>query len=283
MTAFAQASATNNGYQMSCELRSVNHRYLEPQFRLPEALRATEPLLRELLRNHLKRGKVDVTLKLELAPASQALQLNNTLLTQLVGAAKDVQDQVPDATAPSALDLLRWPGMLEESHVDQELATQSATELFEMALERLIDARASEGHRLQALLLQQLTTVEGIVDDVRPQSENIMRLQQQRLHLRLQELEIKADPARLEQEVALLAQRSDIREELDRLMIHVAEARKLINEPGPHGRRLDFLSQELNREANTLGAKATQTDVSQKAIDLKVVIEQIREQVQNVE
>lgn len=283
MTAFAQASATNNGYQMSCELRSVNHRYLEPQFRLPEALRATEPLLRELLRNHLKRGKVDVTLKLELAPASQALQLNNTLLTQLVGAAKDVQDQVPDATAPSALDLLRWPGMLEESHVDQELATQSATELFEVALERLINARASEGHRLQALLLQQLTTVEGIVDDVRPQSENIMRLQQQRLHLRLQELEIKADPARLEQEVALLAQRSDIREELDRLMIHVAEARKLINEPGPHGRRLDFLSQELNREANTLGAKATQTDVSQKAIDLKVVIEQIREQVQNVE
>ena len=283
MTAFAQASATNNGYQMSCELRSVNHRYLEPQFRLPEALRATEPLLRELLRNHLKRGKVDVTLKLELAPASQALQLNNTLLTQLVGAAKDVQDQVPDATAPSALDLLRWPGMLEESHVDQKLATQSATELFEVALERLINARASEGHRLQALLLQQLTTVEGIVDDVRPQSENIMRLQQQRLHLRLQELEIKADPARLEQEVALLAQRSDIREELDRLMIHVAEARKLINEPGPHGRRLDFLSQELNREANTLGAKATQTDVSQKAIDLKVVIEQIREQVQNVE
>lgn len=283
MTAFAQASATNNGYQMSCELRSVNHRYLEPQFRLPEALRATEPLLRELLRNHLKRGKVDVTLKLELAPASQALQLNNTLLTHLVGAAKDVQDQVPDATAPSALDLLRWPGMLEESHVDQKLATQSATELFEVALERLINARASEGHRLQALLLQQLTTVEGIVDDVRPQSENIMRLQQQRLHLRLQELEIKADPARLEQEVALLAQRSDIREELDRLMIHVAEARKLINEPGPHGRRLDFLSQELNREANTLGAKATQTDVSQKAIDLKVVIEQIREQVQNVE
>ena len=283
MTAFAQASATNNGYQMSCELRSVNHRYLEPQFRLPEALRATEPLLRELLRNHLKRGKVDVTLKLELAPASQALQLNNTLLTQLVVAAKDVQYQVPGATAPSALDLLRWPGMLEEGQVDQELATQSVTELFELTLERLIDARASEGQRLQALLLQQLATVEGIVDDVRPQSENLMRLQQQRLNLRLHELEVKTDPARLEQEVALLAQRSDIREELDRLMIHVAEAYKLMDAPGPHGRRLDFLAQELNREANTLGAKATQTDVSQKAIDLKVVIEQIREQVQNVE
>ena len=140
-------------------------------------------------------------------------------------------------------------------------------------------------HNAQALTpnIDQLATVEGIVDDVRPQSENLMRLQQQRLNLRLHELEVKTDPARLEQEVALLAQRSDIREELDRLMIHVAEAYKLMDAPGPHGRRLDFLAQELNREANTLGAKATQTDVSQKAIDLKVVIEQIREQVQNVE
>ncbi|NCF32278.1 MAG: YicC family protein [Proteobacteria bacterium] len=283
MTAFAQASAIHDGYHMNWELRSVNHRYLENQFRLPDTLRGIEPKARELMRKRLKRGKVDATLKLELEESGQAMALNAALLKQVIAAANEVKKSAPDAAAPSTLDLLRWPGVLESDGIDQDRATQLATELFEQALERLVAARGSEGQRLEQVLDQQLTTIDRVVESVRPLGESIMQVQQQRLIQRLQELRVTADPTRLEQEVALLAQRGDIREELDRLVIHVAEARKLLTQPGPHGRRLDFLSQELNREANTLGAKATQTDMSQKAIDLKVVIEQIREQVQNIE
>jgi uncharacterized protein (TIGR00255 family) len=283
MTAFAQASAIHDGYHMNWELRSVNHRYLENQFRLPDTLRGIEPKARELMRKRLKRGKVDATLKLELEETGQALALNTALLRQVIAAANEVKKSAPDAAAPSTLDLLRWPGVLESDGIDQDRAAQLATELFEQALERLVAARGSEGQRLEQVLDQQLTTIDRVVESVRPLGESIMQVQQQRLTQRLQDLEVTADPTRLEQEVALLAQRGDIREELDRLMIHVAEARKLLTQPCPHGRRLDFLSQELNREANTLGAKATQTDMSQKAIDLKVVIEQIREQVQNIE
>lgn len=283
MTAFAQASAVQSGYQISWELRSVNHRYLESQFRLPDTLRAMEFKARELLRKQLKRGKVDVTLKLEPEASGQALALNTELLEQIVAAANQVKAAAPEATPPTTLDLLRWPGVLESSRADQDSIMQAATDVFAHALERLREARASEGQRLEMLLQQQLTTIDELVESVRPFADNVMHMQQQRLQQRLQELQSQADPARLEQEVALLAQRGDVREELDRLVIHVAEARKLINNSGPHGRRLDFLSQELNREANTLGAKATHTDMSQKAIDLKVVIEQIREQVQNIE
>lgn len=283
MTAFAQASAIHDGYHMNWELRSVNHRYLENQFRLPDTLRGIEPKARELMRKRLKRGKVDATLKLELEESGQALALNAALLKQVIAAAHEVKKSAPDAAAPSTLDLLRWPGVLESDGIDQDRAAQLATELFEQALERLVAARGSEGQRLGQVLDQQLTTIDRVVESVRPLGESIKQVQQQRLIQRLQDLEVTADPTRLEQEVALLAQRGDIREELDRLVIHVAEARKLLTQPGPHGRRLDFLSQELNREANTLGAKATQTDMSQKAIDLKVVIEQIREQVQNIE
>ena len=283
MTAFAQASAIHDGYHMNWELRSVNHRYLENQFRLPDTLRGIEPKARELMRKRLKRGKVDATLKLELEESGQALALNAALLKQVIAAANEVKKSAPDAAAPSTLDLLRWPGVLESDGIDQDRAAQLATELFEQALERLVAARGSEGQRLEQVLDQQLTTIDRVVESVRPLGESIMQVQQQRLIQRLQDLEVTADPTRLEQEVAFLAQRGDIREELDRLVIHVAEARKLLTQPGPHGRRLDFLSQELNREANTLGAKATQTDMSQKAIDLKVVIEQIREQVQNIE
>lgn len=283
MTAFAQATAVSNGYQISWELRSVNHRYLENQFRLPETLRAIEPTARELVRQHIKRGKIDATLKLEQDMSEPTLALNNALLSQVVAATEEISRTVPSATPPSALDLLKWPGVLTNAQADQGQLMSAAAELFQSALQQLVEARNSEGKRLAGLLEQQLADIEEIVNFVRPLGDNIMQLQQQRLQRRLAELEAQADPSRLEQEIALLAQRADIREELDRLSIHVAEAHQLLSAKGPHGRRLDFLSQELNREANTLGAKASQTEVSQKAIDLKVIIEQIREQVQNIE
>lgn len=283
MTAFAQATVISNGFQMSWELRSVNHRYLENQFRLPETLRALEPAAREQIRRRIKRGKIDATLKLEPEASEPQLAINSALLGRVIAAAEEIKSAVPNATAPNTLDLLKWPGVLANPQADQAVLMDAATDLFDNALERLIEARHSEGARLLEILDQQFISIEEIIEFVRPLGDNIMQLQQQRLQQKLHELEVKADPARLEQEVALLAQRADIREELDRLGIHVDEARKLLNAAGPHGRRLDFLSQELNREANTLGAKASQTAMSQKAIDLKVVIEQIREQVQNIE
>ena len=268
---------------MSWELRSVNHLYLENQFRLPETLRALEPAAREQIRRRIQRGKIDATLKLEPEASEPQLALNSALLGRVITAAEEIRRAVPSATAPNTLDLLKWPGVLANPQTDQAVLMDAATDLFDNALERLIEARHSEGARLLEILDQQFISIEEIIEFVRPLGDNIMQLQQQRLQQKLHELEVKADPARLEQEVALLAQRADIREELDRLAIHVDEARKLLNAAGPHGRRLDFLSQELNREANTLGAKASQTVMSQKAIDLKVVIEQIREQVQNIE
>lgn len=283
MTAFAQATTVSNGYQISWELRSVNHRYLDNQFRLPETMRALEPTARELLRQHITRGKIDATLKLEPDLSQPSLELNTVLLGQIVSAAEEISRTVPSAAAPNALDLLKWPGVLTNPQVDQTLLLRAAADLFESALKQLVNARNSEGRRLSDLLEQQFATIEEIIAFVRPLGDDIMQLQQRRLQRKLEELQVQADPARLEQEIALLAQRADIREELDRLGIHVEEARQLLNSQGPHGRRLDFLSQELNREANTLGAKASQSEVSQKAIDLKVVIEQIREQVQNVE
>ena len=283
MTAFAEATVISNGFQLSWELRSVNHRYLDNQFRLPETLRAVEPAVREQLRRRVKRGKIDAILKLEPDTSEPKLALNNVLLRQIAAATEEITNAVPNAAPPNTLDLLKWPGVLANPQVDQAVLMNTAADLFNDALERLIEARHSEGERLLTVLQQQLGSIETIVEFVRPLGDSIMQLQQQRLQQKLRELEAKADPARLEQEVALLAQRADIREELDRLDIHVDEARKLLSARGPHGRRLDFLSQELNREANTLGAKASQTEISQKAIDLKVVIEQIREQVQNIE
>ena len=283
MTAFAEATVISNGFQLSWELRSVNHRYLDNQFRLPETLRAVEPAVREQLRRRIKRGKIDAILKLEPDTSEPKLALNNVLLRQLAAATEEITNAVPNAAPPNTLDLLKWPGVLANPQVDQAVLMNTAADLFNDALERLIEARHSEGERLLTVLQQQLGSIETIVEFVRPLGDSIVQLQQQRLQQKLRELEVKADPARLEQEVALLAQRADIREELDRLDIHVDEARKLLSAKGPHGRRLDFLSQELNREANTLGAKASQTEISQKAIDLKVVIEQIREQVQNIE
>ena len=283
MTAFAEATVISNGFQLSWELRSVNHRYLDNQFRLPETLRAVEPAVREQLRRRIKRGKIDAILKLEPDTSEPKLALNNVLLRQIAAATEEITNAVPNAAPPNTLDLLKWPGVLANPQVDQAVLMNTAADLFNDALERLIKARHSEGERLLTVLQQQLGSIETIVEFVRPLGDSIMQLQQQRLQQKLRELEAKADPARLEQEVALLAQRADIREELDRLDIHVDEARKLLSARGPHGRRLDFLSQELNREANTLGAKASQTEISQKAIDLKVVIEQIREQVQNIE
>ncbi len=284
MTAFARAAANDGGLQLTWELKSVNHRYLETQFRLPEQVRSLEHSLRETLRKHLKRGKVDCSLRLDRAGGDQSVELNRPLLLQVIGVLEQIKRDVPEAGPPSAMELLRWPGVIgEELNVDSEKTAEAAEDLFEEALTMLIAHRGREGGQLAQTITARLDEIDEIVAKVKGLTASVSHQVRTKLEARLSDLTVQVDKSRLEQEVVLLAQRADVAEELDRLSIHVEEARSILRGPGPHGRRLDFLTQELNREANTLGAKSVLPATSQKSVDLKVVIEQIREQVQNIE
>lgn len=284
MTAFARAQSSHSGLQLIWELKSVNHRFLETQFRLPEQLRGLESGLRDTARKHLKRGKVDCSLRLERAAGINSLELNRPVLLQVLGVIEQLKRDAPEIGAPSAMDLLRWPGVIgDNSSLEDEGTTDAVEDLFEEALSALLEHRAREGAALAATVTERLDEIDNVVRQVKSLTASISHELQTRLHHRLADLLAQVDTSRLEQEVALLAQRSDVAEELDRLSIHVEEARSILRGPGPHGRRLDFLTQELNREANTLGAKSVMPATSQKSVDLKVAIEQIREQVQNIE
>ncbi len=284
MTAFARRQAETPALQLVWELRSVNHRYLETQFRMPEALRSLEGSLRDVARGHLKRGKLDCTLHIESKAQIGVTELNRPLLLQLLAVLEQVRRDAPEIHSPNPMDLLRWPGMLgEAAALDAEQTAPAIAALFEQALSALIEERQREGRDLQEAVETRLETIGEIVGELQSLAAGITREVQSRLNARLRDLAIEVDSARLEQEVALLAQKADVAEELDRLAIHAKEMRTHQQGPGPHGRRLDFLSQELIREANTLAAKSLTPEISTRAVDLKVIIEQIREQVQNVE
>ncbi len=284
MTAFARSQTSVRGRTITWEMRSVNHRFLEPQIRLPDALRSLEHPLREILRSHLKRGKVDATLRIEMQNVGAEVALNRPLLLNLLAVLEQVRRDAPDIGPPNPIELLRWPGIIgDQSEVEQEFLGTSVTDLFEETLTQLIDSRAREGAALDKAIGERLDDIEKIVLEVKTLTETLAPQIKQKLQQRLDELTANVDFQRLEQEIALLAQRADVAEELDRLAIHVEEARSSLRGPGPHGRRLDFLTQELNREANTLASKSVLAETSQRAVDLKVFVEQIREQVQNVE
>ncbi len=284
MTAFARSQDVHDNLVLTWELRSVNHRFLEAQIRLPEALRGLEHGLRDTLRKHLKRGKVDCTLRMDRTEESAQLELNRPLLLHILAVLEQVRRDAPEIGAPNPMDLLRWPGILgTETAADEALLKEPVTDLFEACLSELIDHRRREGNQLQEAITQRLDEIDRLVTEVKQHTLAVAYQIKTKLSQRVAELGAELDPARLEQEVALLAQRADVAEELDRLSIHVEEARTNLRSPGPHGRRLDFLTQELNREANTLGAKSVLAQTSQRAVELKVIIEQIREQVQNVE
>ena len=284
MTAFARRQAETPKLQLVWELKSVNHRFLDVQFRLPEHLRSLEVPLRETARRRLKRGKVDCVLHLQRKDAANVIELNRPLLLQLLATLEQVRRDAPEIHSPNPVDLLRWPGMLGDSgSVEEGEVTATAIDLFEQALESLIEARHREGSELAEAISTRLGAIDELAGELKGATAGLSREVQNRLEARLAELTVSIDPARLEQEVALLAQKADVAEELDRLCIHAAEARTQLDRPGPHGRRLDFLTQELHREANTLGAKALMPEISPRTVDLKVIIEQIREQVQNVE
>ena len=283
MTGFARTESKTSNYHLVWELKTVNHRYLETTFRLPESLRSIEQSLRDQARTVLVRGKLDAVLKLDTAQPTSVLTVNESLLDALLENAAVIATKAPDAVPMTQSQLMSWPGLLCTAEGALTDMAGAALDLFHEGLSALATARAGEGAKLYEIVKSSLSAIDAQVQQLEPVAATLPALQQQKLQDRIDELSIKIDADRLAQEVALLAQKADVREELDRLMIHVEQARTLIVGPGPHGRRLDFLTQELNREANTLGAKAVCAETSLASIELKVLIEQIREQVQNIQ
>ncbi|MFK8043673.1 YicC/YloC family endoribonuclease [Congregibacter sp.] len=282
MTAFAR-EATPSPVALIVELRSVNHRYLDLHFKLPDSLRALEPKLRDALAKGLKRGKVDCQIRVIDNDSTNTLEINKERLSAVLEALNSVS-ALSDKIAPTdALALLQFPGVCTAERTDESRVQSAAWALFETAIDALQENRVREGQQLEVFLRRRL---EGIGDEVATLREALPALrsrQEERLRRRLEELEQPVDEGRIEQELVMLLQKADVDEELDRLEAHIEETTRILDKGGPCGRRLDFLMQELNREANTLSSKATTSSTTQSAVELKVLIEQMREQVQNIE
>jgi len=285
MTGFARCEDSGAWGTLVCELRSVNHRFLETGFRLPEELRGLEPELRQTLLRELKRGKVDCTVSHRAAQgAERALELDAEALARVLARVREVNAAIPDQTGTlNLLDVLRWPGVIRDSDSVTDVLLAAARKLVARTLTDLASARAREGERLRSLIEQRCVALSALVNQVRARLPEVSARVRTRLDERLAELRLNVAQDRLEQELALLLQRLDVDEELDRLTAHVGEIRRVIEGNEPAGRRLDFLMQELNREANTLSSKSQDLEVTRAAVDMKVLIEQMREQVQNVE
>ncbi len=283
MTAFARVERNGAHGSLSWELRSVNHRYLEPTLRLPEVLRELESAVRESLRQGLSRGKVECTLRFSEEGAKATLSVDAERARQLIAAAEQVAAGIAKPAPIDPLALLAWPGVLVSQGTDHEALVEVAREAFDAALTQLKADRAREGAELARLIGERLDGLLEEVKALRALLPQMLANQRQKILDRFAELSLEADPGRLEQELVMLAQKSDVAEELDRLETHVAEVRRVLAAGGAIGRRLDFLMQELNREANTLGSKAFDPRSTQAAVNLKVLIEQMREQVQNIE
>lgn len=283
MTAFARSEQATAHGTLSWELRSVNHRYLEPHLRLPEAFRDLEGAVREALRQGLSRGKVECTLRFAEESAGKPLQVDADRARQLIAAAEQVAALIQQPAPLNPLEVLAWPGVLVADSADPQALNAAALKLFDQALGELKAGRAREGAELAKLLNERLDSILEEVAALRELVPQMLAGQRQKIETRFAEMQAELDPQRLEQELVLLAQKSDVAEELDRLSTHVSEVRRVLKAGGAAGRRMDFLMQELNREANTLGSKAFDPRSTQAAVNLKVLIEQMREQVQNIE
>jgi uncharacterized protein (TIGR00255 family) len=284
MTAFARREADTETGVLSWEIRSLNHRYLEPGLRLPEELRAAEATVRDRLGKRIARGKVEATCRYRpLASGSVPVDIDADNLARLLTACEKVAAKLPAAIPLNPLEILRWPGVLQENVVDTEPLVSSALDLLDRTLDDLVASREREGEQIAGLLRQRCDAMSALVMKARELLPDIRAALRTRLDTRLAELDISADPGRLEQELVLQLQKIDVDEEMDRLQNHVGEVRRVLERNEPVGRRLDFLMQELNREANTLGSKSVSSETTGISVELKVLIEQMREQVQNVE
>jgi uncharacterized protein (TIGR00255 family) len=284
MTGYATAARELAWGSVSVELRSVNHRYLDVSFRMPDELRPAETALREAIAATVTRGKVECRVAYALRSGAQnSAELDDTLLAQLLGLNAKVRSALPDARTLGVADILRWPGMLgaEELPVDELRVT--ANELMPEVLREFTAARGREGEKLAAVILERAADMRTRIAVVQPRMPGIIAAFQDKLNARLQEALVSADDERVRQEIALFVNKIDVDEELSRLATHLDELQRILQKGGAAGKRLDFLMQELNREANTLGSKSVDIEVTRVAMDLKLLIEQMREQIQNIE
>ena len=280
MTAFARSESGH----ISWEIRSVNHRYLEVGLKVPDAFRSLEISLRNKLKARLNRGKIDCQLRIGHSQASEAsLSIDEKLLEDLTGALATIIPKLETVAPVNPLEVLKWPGLLSEPTEDEESIKRTVVELFDTALTQLIEMRSSEGAELRKIILEKLADLRSIVEQAATEAPIISARQRDKMISKLNDLKIEADPGRIEQELVIMAQKSDVAEELDRLNTHIEEVSATLDSKEAMGRRLDFLMQELNREANTLSSKAVATNTTIHAVELKVTIEQMREQIQNIE
>ncbi len=284
MTGYASTTRELATAALSVEIRSVNHRYLDLQFRLPEELRALETGLRELATARLQRGKVECRIALNPLPnAAKSAELNHEALKQLRALCEKLRLAWPSVPGLSAADILRWPGMLSVQEVSVEAIRADCYEALQAVLEDFTDSRAREGEKLKVILLERMASMEERIAVVTPRMPEILAAHKEKLSARLREAMAVADDERIRQELALFANRVDVDEELGRLGAHLSELKRILGKGGAVGKRLDFMMQELNREANTLGSKSVDVEVTRVSLDLKLLIEQMREQIQNIE
>ena len=284
MTGFARESVETDIGTLTWEIRAVNHRYLDVQFKLPEDLRPQEQAFRQQASASLGRGKVECALYFRRAFDEDAEMRVDTDLVELIGhRISDITVKLPNVAAVNPIEILRWPGVVQQPEVDVEPLFTEATRLLDTTLASIGRMRSSEGERIAEMLETRCAEIEKIAATVRARMPEVLEATRVKQRERIEALDVEADPARLEVELALIATKIDVDEELDRLESHLVEIRKALQADKPVGRRLDFLMQELNREANTLGSKSADTETTKAAVDLKVLIEQMREQIQNVE
>lgn len=284
MTAFARAQGQGKWGSAVCEIRSINHRYLELGVRLPDTLHELEVLMRERLRHYIRRGKIECHLRFQPGDVAGAeITINNHLAQELCKANDVIAKMLSQPAPTNTMDVIRWPGILQIAEVDLETIQDEILKLLEKALQELVEVRMREGEELKQLFLQRLESMKAELAKVRHRLPEIYNQQRARLIARFSDAKVELDSGRFEQEMVMFAQKIDVSEEIERLDAHISEVRRILKQGGVVGRRLDFLMQELNREANTLGAKSIDIDTTRASVELKVLIEQIREQVQNVE
>jgi uncharacterized protein (TIGR00255 family) len=283
MTAFADGEIEADNLIILCELRSVNHRYSDVSVKLPERLRFAEIDVRRLISEKLKRGKIECSLNYKKQFSAQAFAVNAELVDKLLAATAEIEKLMSNAQAFSALDVLAFPGVQQENETDKDLLREKITALLEATVEKMLETRGREGQQLAVLVIDRCQKIKKLVELAHKRMPEVLKNLRTKLTARVLELVAEPNFDRLEQELVLLAQKLDVAEELDRLETHVTEVIHTLNQSEPSGRRLDFLMQEMNREANTLGSKSADREMTQISIDLKVLIEQMREQIQNIE
>lgn len=283
MTAFADGEITFENLSILCELRSVNHRYSDLSVKLPDRLRFVESDVRRLVGDKLKRGKIECSISYKRQSGSQSFAVNEEMVQKLLDATQRIEGLMQAPLGFSALDVLAFPGVQQDTETDREVLREHILSLLETSIVKMLETRAREGAQLAVLINDRCEKILQLVISARERLPVVLNLVRSKLIARIEEVVAQPDNDRLEQELVLLAQKLDVDEELDRLQTHVTEVQRALKQQEPIGRRLDFLMQEMNREANTLGSKSSDREMTQISIDLKVLIEQMREQIQNIE